>query len=61
MIKACTNYKKAYGMVPYCWMIVSQEIYKIRDKIIKFIEETMKNLIMELTAGEKTFSELKVK
>ena len=35
-------------------------MYKISDKVIKFIEETMKNWRVELTAGGKNFAEVKI-
>ena len=35
-------------------------MYKISDKIIDFIIETMKNRRVEFTAGVKTFAEVEI-
>ena len=50
---AWIDYKKTYDIVPQRWIIDCLKIYKIYNEVIKFIEETMKNWRVELTAGEK--------
>ena len=35
-------------------------MYKISDEVIKFIEHTIKNWRVKLTAGEKCFAEVKI-
>ena len=46
-------FKKANNTVPESWIIDYFKMYKISDNIIKFIEETMINWTVELTAEEK--------
>ena len=36
-------------------------MYKIPDEVIKYITEARKNRKVELTAGGKTFAEMKIK
>ena len=43
--------KKAYDIVPQSLIIDSLRRYQKADKVIKFIEETMKNWRVELAAG----------
>ena len=58
---ASTDYKKAYDIVPQRWIIDCFKMYKIPDDIIKFIEETMKNCRVEITAGGKRLAEVKIR
>ena len=51
--------KKAYGMVLQTWMIKCLKMYKIPNKVLSFIMETMKNWKVELTGGGKTLAEVK--
>ena len=46
-------YKKAYDVVPQSWIINIIKLFKVSDEVIKFIEKTMKNGKVELTAGVK--------
>ena len=46
----CINYKKANNMVPQSWMINCLKMYKISNKVIKFITEAMKKWTVELIA-----------
>ena len=57
---AWIDYKKAYDMVPQSWIINCLKIYKISHETINFIEETMKNWRVELTAGGKSLAETKI-
>ena len=50
---AYTAFKKIDDMAPQSWIIDCLKMFKIADKVIKFNEETMKNWIVELTAGGK--------
>ena len=50
---AWINHKKAYDMVPHSWIINCLKMNKISDEVINFIEKTMKNYRLELTAGGK--------
>ena len=43
------GYKKTYDMIPHNCL----KMFGTSDKVIKFIEETMKNWRVELTAGRK--------
>ena len=54
---AWINYKKAYVIVPQRWIINCLRMYKISDKVINFIEKTMKSSRVELTAGERKIIE----
>ena len=51
---AWIDYKKTYNNVPQRWLDFLK-MYKISE-VIKFIENTMKNWIVELTAGGKKLS-----
>ena len=57
---AWIDYKKTYDMVPQSWIINCLKMYKISHEIINFIEKTMKNWRVELTAGEKSLAETKI-
>ena len=57
---AWIDYEKAYEMVLQSWIINCLKMYKISDKVINFIEKTMKTWIVELTAGGKSSAEAKV-
>ena len=46
-------------MARYTWIIDRQKMYKISDKVINFITETMKNWNLELTGG-KTLTEMNI-
>ena len=52
--------KNANDMVPESWKIDCQKMYKIFDKIINFITETMKNWKTELTVGGKALAVVKI-
>ena len=58
---AWIDYTKACDMVPQSWVIDCLKMYKISDEVTKFIEETMKNLRVELTAGRKCLTEVKIR
>ena len=51
--KKQVNYKKAYDIVTKTWIVDGLKMYKISNKVIKFITGAMKNWKVELTAGEK--------
>ena len=57
---AWIDYKKAYDMVPYSWIIDSVKMYKISDEVINFIDKTMKTWRVELTAGGRRLAEAKI-
>ena len=57
---AWLDYKKVNHTVPHTCMIEYLNMYKIFDKVIKFIMETMKNWKVELTAAEKLLAEVKI-
>ena len=50
----------AHDMVSQSWIIDRLKMYKISDKVFKFIAKAMKNWKVELTAGRKTFVEVKI-
>ena len=52
--------KKANDIIPQSWIINFLKIYKIYDKNINFITEAMKNRKVELTAGRKALTEVKI-
>ena len=52
--------KKADAMVLQCWIIDFLKMYKISGEVIKFIENTMKNRKVELTAGGKSLTDVKI-
>ena len=47
-------------MVPQNWIIDCLKTFKISDKVIKFIENAMKNRRVELTTGGKSLTEVKI-
>ena len=57
---AWIDYKKAYDMVLQSLIINCHKMYKISDKVINFIEKTMKTWKVELTAGRRSLAEVKV-
>ena len=57
---AWIDYKKAYDMVSQSWIINCLKMYKILHETINFIEKTMKNGRVELTAGGKSLAETKI-
>ena len=57
---ACIDHKKSCYKVPQSWIIDCFKMYKISDEVIKFIEETMKNWRVEVTAGGKSLAEVKI-
>ena len=57
---AWIDYKKACNMAPQSWIIDGLKLYKVSDEIIKFVEKTMKNWKVELTAERKSFVEVKI-
>ena len=52
--------KKAYDMVPQSWIIKCLKMYKISDEVINFIDKSMKTMKVELTAGGRCLTEVKV-
>ena len=54
------DYKNAHDMVPQNWIINCLKMYKISHETINFIEKTMKNWRVELTAGGKSLAETKI-
>ena len=57
---AWIDYKKAYDMAPYSWIISSPKMYKISHEVINFIDKTMKTWRVELTAGGRSLAETKI-
>ena len=47
-------------MIPQNWLIDCLKLYKIYGEVIKFMERTMKNWRLELTAGGKIFAKVKI-
>ena len=47
-------------MVPQSWIINCLKMYKISHEVIIFIEKTMNNRRVELTAGGKSWAETKI-
>ena len=52
--------KKKYDMVPPGWIINCLKMYKISHEIINFIEKTMMTWRVELTAGVRSLTEIKI-
>ena len=57
----CIGYNRANDIVPQSWMFDYLKMYKISDKIMKFITETIKNCKVRLMARENTLAEVKIK
>ena len=57
---AWTDNKQAYNMVLQNWIIDRLKVYKISDKVVKFITEAMKNRKVELIAGGKILAVEKI-
>ena len=55
-----TDNKKANSMVPQSWIIYCLKMYKISNKVINFITETMKNWRVELIAEGKTLTSVEI-
>ena len=47
-------------MILQSWRVDSLKMCEISDEVIKFIVKAMKNCMMELTAGGKTLTEVKI-
>ena len=47
-------------MVPQSWIINCLKMYKISHETMNFIEKTMKNWRVELTAEQRPLSEIKI-
>ena len=60
LTKAWIDYIKAYDIVPHSWIINCLKIYKISLEVINFIEKTMKTWTVELTAGGRSLTEIKI-
>ena len=54
------NKLKAYDMVLHSRIINDLKMYKISFEVISFIEKTMKNWRVELTAGGRSLAEAKI-
>ena len=52
--------KKAYDMVLQSWIINCFKIYKISAEVINLIEKTMRTWRVDLTAGGRSFAEVKM-
>ena len=52
--------KKTNDMVPQIWIIGYLKMYKIFNKVMKFITEAIKNWKVKLTASGKTLAEVKI-
>ena len=53
-------YRKAYDMVPHCWIINYLKMYKISHEVINLSKKPWKNWRVELTAGGKSLTETKI-
>ena len=50
---AWIDYKKAYDMIPYSWILGSLGLVQVPEKIVEFIKQSMKNWNTSLTlSGE---------
>ena len=56
---AWIDYKKAYDMIPYSWIINCLKMYKISHEVMNFIDKTMKTWRVELAAGGRSLAETK--
>ena len=57
---AWIDYKKAYNMVPQSWILHCLKLYKYPDQVIQFIEKTMETWRVDLTAGGKSLTKVKI-
>ena len=57
---AWIDYKTAYDTVSQSWILNCLKMYEISDKVIHFIEKTMKTWEVELIPGERSLAEAKV-
>ena len=58
---AWIDYKKAYDMVPYTWIIESLKLAQVAPNVIDFVERSMKSWSTELTACGQTLGTVKTK
>ena len=57
---ALIDYKKAHDMIPQSWILHCLKMYKIPDQILQFIEKTIQNWRVELTAGGQSLTNEKI-
>ena len=57
---AWIDYKRAYDMVPHSWIINILKMNKISREVINFIDKTIKNWRVELTARGRNYAEAKI-
>ena len=57
---AVLDYKKNYDMVSQSWTLHCLKMYKISNQVEQCIEKTMQTWRVELTAGGKSFADVKI-
>ena len=57
---AWVDYEKAYNVGPQSWIINCLKMYKISDKVRKFILKSMKNWWVQLIAVGKSLAKVKI-
>ena len=57
---AWIDYKKAYGMVLQSWIMKYFKMFKISDKVIKFVEKAVETWRVELTTGRRSWAEVNI-
>ena len=55
------DYKKAYDMVPYCWILVCIRMFKLADNILNLIEKSIISWTVDLKSGVEMFGQVKIK
>ena len=61
MCVAWIDYKKAYDMVPHCWILARLRMFKLAENIFKLIEKLMSSWNTDLTSGEEMLGQVKIK
>ena len=58
---AWIDYKKAYDMVPYSWILESLELVQVSDNILKFVKRSMANWQTELTSCGESLAKVNIR
>ena len=59
-VMALIEDKKAYNMVPQCWVLHCLKMFKTPNQIVQFIKKTMQTWRVELTAWRQSLAEIKI-
>ena len=55
------DYKKAYDMVPNCWILESLELVQVSDNILEFVKRSMANWQIEFTSCRESLVKVNIR